>query len=359
LGFPGDQDFVKSFREGSKLLIAHRCENKVGRFLEAAAFGLGGRKGFILIPKGHRGWGWHKFFGMLKLVPVSLSASVDPGNISPNATIKQGGPSYAAVLRSILDFIAKELPFQGGRLSRLRVPLAELCALDLFLALRSTVPKVSRTAVDWSILGLPLVTHSSSKKQAPVRCSPFDPTNMGLLLHPLGKKKTHTTHFVRGTVSTSLNSNLRTWFQMFLGFNLALGLAIGKFLGCAAGPGSGSKHKRVRLGRFLPKPKPLVSLKSDCTEIAVPAPSTSLGCSSRLESMSPLVSAAVSVVSSFEGRSCSMQVALVVPSQVPASKPFGFPPLRAPKLVVPVRVGNSGSRVGFVSTRPTRLHKRV
>lgn len=56
LGFPRDQDFVKSFREGSKLLIAHRCENKAGRFLEAAAFGLGGWKGFILIPKGHREW---------------------------------------------------------------------------------------------------------------------------------------------------------------------------------------------------------------------------------------------------------------------------------------------------------------
>ncbi|XP_062148491.1 uncharacterized protein LOC133857298 isoform X1 [Alnus glutinosa] len=290
LGFLGDQDFVKSFREGSKLLIAHRGENKAGQFLEAAAFGLGGRKGFILIPEGHRGWGWHKFSGVLKLVPVSLFASVDPGNISLNATVKQEGPSYGAVLRSFSDFIAKELPFKGGCLSGLRVPLAELCALDLFPALRSTVPKVSRTVVDCSILGLPLVIHPPGKKQAPIRCSSFDPTNMGLLLHPLGKKKTHTTHFVRGAVSTSLNSNLHMWFRMFLGFNLALGLAIGKFLGCAAGPDSGSKHKRVRLGRVLPKPKPLVSLKLDSTKIAGLVPSTSLGCSSRLKSTSPLVS---------------------------------------------------------------------
>jgi hypothetical protein len=35
LGVPEDQDFVKSFKEWSKVLIARRGGNKAGRFLEA------------------------------------------------------------------------------------------------------------------------------------------------------------------------------------------------------------------------------------------------------------------------------------------------------------------------------------
>jgi hypothetical protein len=61
LGLPAEQDFVKSFREGSKVLIARRGGNKVGRFLEATTFGLGGRKGSIVIPEGRGRWGWLKF----------------------------------------------------------------------------------------------------------------------------------------------------------------------------------------------------------------------------------------------------------------------------------------------------------
>jgi len=56
LGFPEEQDFVKLFREGSKVLIARRGGNKAGHFLEATTFGLGGRKGSILIPEGRGGW---------------------------------------------------------------------------------------------------------------------------------------------------------------------------------------------------------------------------------------------------------------------------------------------------------------
>jgi len=124
LDFPEVQDFVKSFREGSKLVITRRGENKVGRYLEAAIYGLGGRKGFILIPEGCRGWGWRKFSGELRLVFASLSASVDRGIISSDASVKQKGSSYATVLRSASDSVAKELPFECGRLSRLRAPLA-------------------------------------------------------------------------------------------------------------------------------------------------------------------------------------------------------------------------------------------
>jgi hypothetical protein len=52
LGFPEDKEFVKSFREGSKVLIARRGGNKDGRFLETATYGMGGRRGILLIPEG-------------------------------------------------------------------------------------------------------------------------------------------------------------------------------------------------------------------------------------------------------------------------------------------------------------------
>jgi hypothetical protein len=57
LGFPGDKEFVKSFREGTKVLIVSRGGNKDGRFFETAAYGMGGRRGILLIPKGRGGWG--------------------------------------------------------------------------------------------------------------------------------------------------------------------------------------------------------------------------------------------------------------------------------------------------------------
>jgi hypothetical protein len=50
LGFPGDKEFVKSFTEGMKVLIMRRGGNKDGRFLEAAAYGMGRRRGILLIP---------------------------------------------------------------------------------------------------------------------------------------------------------------------------------------------------------------------------------------------------------------------------------------------------------------------
>jgi hypothetical protein len=37
---------------------------------------MGGRKRFILIPKGSGGWGWHKFSGELRKVANYLSAMV-------------------------------------------------------------------------------------------------------------------------------------------------------------------------------------------------------------------------------------------------------------------------------------------
>jgi hypothetical protein len=55
LGFPEDEDFIKSYREGSKVLIIRKGGNKDGRFLEASTYVSGGRRRFILIPEGRGG----------------------------------------------------------------------------------------------------------------------------------------------------------------------------------------------------------------------------------------------------------------------------------------------------------------
>jgi hypothetical protein len=80
LGLLEEQEIVKSFREGLKLLIARRGGNKDGRFLEVSSFGLGGRKGFIVIPEGRGGWGWIKFSDELRKVVDFLSGPVGSGS---------------------------------------------------------------------------------------------------------------------------------------------------------------------------------------------------------------------------------------------------------------------------------------
>jgi hypothetical protein len=122
LGFPEEQDFVKSFREGSKVLIARRGGNKARRFLEATTLGLGGRKGSILIPEGHGGWGWLKFSDKLRKFVDFLSISVGCGLSSSSTSEKKfvkgvrptlglapkwTGPSFAEVLRSNSTIVAK------------------------------------------------------------------------------------------------------------------------------------------------------------------------------------------------------------------------------------------------------------
>jgi len=124
-----DQDFIKSFREGSKILIARRGSNQASRFLEAATFGMGGRKGFIVIPEGRRGWGWLKFSDKLRKARDYLSTKAGCGSGSSLASVKTvgkeeevrpglaplwKGPSFVEVLRSGSFSAVKEL-IVGGR----------------------------------------------------------------------------------------------------------------------------------------------------------------------------------------------------------------------------------------------------
>lgn len=55
MGFPGDKEFIKSFREGAKVLIIWRDRDKDGQYVEATVYGVGGQRGILL--KGKEGGG--------------------------------------------------------------------------------------------------------------------------------------------------------------------------------------------------------------------------------------------------------------------------------------------------------------
>jgi hypothetical protein len=128
LGHLEDQDFIKSFTEGSKILIARRGGNQVGCFLETTSFRLGGRKGFIVIPEGRRGWGWLKFSDELRKARDYLFAKAGCGSRSSLALVKTvgkeeevrpglaplwKGPSFVEVLRSGSVLAVKKEPIVG------------------------------------------------------------------------------------------------------------------------------------------------------------------------------------------------------------------------------------------------------
>jgi len=55
---PDSEDFVKYFREGSKVTIVQRGGNSFGQFLVVTVFNVGGWRGMIVFPEGHDGRGW-------------------------------------------------------------------------------------------------------------------------------------------------------------------------------------------------------------------------------------------------------------------------------------------------------------
>jgi hypothetical protein len=144
--------------------------NKAGRFLEAATFGLGGRKGFIQIPEGRGGWAWLKFSCELRkavdFLFVMASRRFGSSSSSDKMDGKEGsslslaskwsGPSFTEVLRSGLVTAVMESPTVGGRRSRVRASPAEPCALDLLLIVR-IAEEDPKLAKDCSILEFSLL----------------------------------------------------------------------------------------------------------------------------------------------------------------------------------------------------------
>jgi hypothetical protein len=247
LGLPEEQNFIKSFREGSKVLIARTGGNRAGCFLEATTFGLGGRKGFIFIPEGRGRRGWQKFSGELSKAVDFLSATVGSGLGSSSSLTKKDakvlrpsmglvskwtGPSFAEVLCSVPSTAVKKLPSVGDHRSGLRASSEEPDAL-VPLSATSHAEQVLSSAVGCFAL----------------ESRPSDPLVKDRSFESLGKKS-----------SPSSNSNfefsmLRTWSKLVNDLKVVLGRAIKNFLGRFVGFGLGRKRSGFRLARLLPKPK--------------------------------------------------------------------------------------------------------
>jgi hypothetical protein len=156
---PGSLDFVKSFREESKLVIVRRGGNQAGRFLEVSSFAVGGRKGSIWLPEGRDGRGWRRFAGELsKMVAVLESPSgslvgavatsdrkkmqLSSGGFLSGVRTKKGGvaSSYAEAVRGTTGFSAK--------IAASSRPKAEMCELDLLPMSRFRDEEDLRVAMD-------------------------------------------------------------------------------------------------------------------------------------------------------------------------------------------------------------------
>jgi hypothetical protein len=218
LGLPEEQEIVKSFREGSKLLIARRGGNKDGRFLEVSSFRLGGRKWFIVIPEGNAGWGWIKFSDELRKVVDFLSGPMGNGSsgsgsssssekkevkaVQPSLGLapKWTGPSFAEVLRSVPAIVAKELSIVGGGCSRSRASFPKPCELDL----------------------LPTLWHAESIHRTTVNCFSVESHQLLLLdkdrpLRTQGKKRPSCSNL------KIKHSRLRTWRKLGTRFSFGFG----------------------------------------------------------------------------------------------------------------------------------------
>jgi hypothetical protein len=302
LGYPEDQEFIKSFRERSKILIAQRGSNQAGRFLEATVFELGGRKGLILIPECRGGWGWLKFLDELRKAAVFLSAKVGNGFGFPYVSInnegkveeaKQGlvpywkGPSFVEVLRS------GTVHFARGSRSRLSVASAEPCVLDLLPSVRHAKEDL-RTAMDCFSLESPPLELLDKDQHAPSELLDIDKP-----FCPLGKKL-HAHSNLKFEFSKR-----RTWSKQGNRSNLALGQAVRKNLDHFV---ETSSHP------FLPEPELLLLAVAPAASLgSVPLlVGSGLDSSVPVEKKEPVQAPAVPVERKFvEG--------LEVPSQVPGS----------------------------------------
>jgi hypothetical protein len=126
--------------------------------------------------------------------------------------------------------------------TRLWVTLAELCAIDLFPAVRYEDCEVLRSVVDCSVLEIP----------------PLDLTVKEKLLRLLGKKNLEAGLFGWGLAGSRRKTNsclnLRTWSMLLVMLNLVVRQVVGK-LNRFVGLGVGNKIKGFLLGWFIPKPK--------------------------------------------------------------------------------------------------------
>jgi hypothetical protein len=149
------------------------------------------------------------------------------------------------------------------------------------------------------------------------------PLDLDKPLCPMGKQLRSPRFSARGGAfpdrGSFLNLNLHTWRNLLVSLYLALGRVFGKRLGRSSGSRNGLFCKGLRLGRFLPRPKPKVLQQPKVLVGAIPT-------AIRGSLLRPEISSAVDYgvcqeVSSSGGGSFPAVVPVMPPS------PFVFPRL--------------------------------
>jgi hypothetical protein len=149
---PMKKDFVTSYLEDVKALMVHGGGNKVGHYLEVAAYAESGHKGVIWLSEGREGWGWsrvvcelRKMLAFLKSKARSLvtEAPSSEGKQKGGASFGRLGGAFASfveVVRGEVDFPVKH---PGPQVSEI-----ELRELDLLPKVWCRVVEDRRMAVN-------------------------------------------------------------------------------------------------------------------------------------------------------------------------------------------------------------------
>lgn len=156
------EDFIKSYREGSKVTIVWRGGNKFGWFLEVAVYAVGGWRGMTLFLEGQDWRGWSCVSRELSKALAFLEATVE--------ALSSGGASVG-------EFLGKV----AGPLS-----FAEVVRLPSTVPTLGGQPLVQLAEVAWCEVEkiLPLGLEQLTVKQA-VDCFALERTLSG----PLGKDR--------------------------------------------------------------------------------------------------------------------------------------------------------------------------
>jgi hypothetical protein len=70
-----EKEFIRYFREGQKLFIVRRDDNRFDPFLEVEVYAMGGWRGRVLVPEGCEARGWHRFVTELCKVKAFFESS--------------------------------------------------------------------------------------------------------------------------------------------------------------------------------------------------------------------------------------------------------------------------------------------
>lgn len=110
--FSGLLDPYWSKRDGNKVFLAQRGQNKFDRFLKLFEIGTGANKGFLVISKGHKVCGWVGFAKYAREMMVLTIFAFALGNLA--ISVNQISPIVNGVFKVNMEAIHRDTYFQSG-----------------------------------------------------------------------------------------------------------------------------------------------------------------------------------------------------------------------------------------------------